>query len=536
MEYLTLFTIGPVQSFIAKARKLQDLYAGSFLLSYLSKQTMLKAQEKGADILFPNPNQESAPNRFLMKVCIESPDKLRKFCSELEGYVREIWENIAKDVFNAVKLDYSCAVKMQIKSLLQVYYASEVYKSGENFSKSYIDVIKRLGSAKMLRSFTQLDEGYGRKCDLMHEYNALFCREIRNYIINNAQIVNADKINQYKLDKYIQSGEALSAPAFVKRCLKFAVPEFDDNFPPIEDIYEMYGDKLVDDDKHGYYAIVMFDGDDMGMWYSTPDDNSKGKGVSKAKVEDFQKYLSRKISEFAAEKSRKIVDWKSRKNGVVIYAGGEDFLGALNIKNVFSALKELRETFGQMDIESYSKESLTFSAGVVLAHVKAPLSEVLNMVRNAEKKAKANPGKDAYCLTIAKRSGEITEFVKPFYYDKECKKSSLDDLHKLVEIIVDKKISTKFIYQLGTELERITKTDNTELQKEVFLLEARRILKRSVLPDKNKKNDIVEEDCEYCIVEKICEILNQMAEISSIKNLLSYLRAVAFIARERGAT
>ncbi|MCL2410412.1 MAG: type III-B CRISPR-associated protein Cas10/Cmr2 [Treponema sp.] len=534
-KYLTLFTIGPVQSFIAKARKLQDLYAGSFLLSHLSKSTMLKAREKGAEILFPNLEQGSAPNRFLMKIECEDKTALRSFCAKLEKYVRCIWENIAKDVLKAVRLDYSEAVEKQITSMLQVYYASEPYKNGEEFGESYVKTIERLGSAKMLRNFEQLDEGYGRKCDLMYEYNALFYREKRNYLAEEAQIVNDENRYENKLDKYIQNGETLSAPAFVKRCLKFAILEFNDSFPAIEDVYEMYYDRKfnADDGRHGYYAVVMFDGDDMGMWYSEPD---KDKGVKKELVEEFQTYLSKKISNFAAEKSQIIVDWKNRKNGVVIYAGGEDFLGALNIEKMFSALKELRETFGEIDIKKYTDKKLTFSAGVVLAHVKTPLSEVLKMAREAEKKAKANPGKDAYCLTIAKRSGEVTEFVKPFYYDKECgkcRKSTLVDLDRLVEIIVEEKLSTKFIYQLGIELERIVETDDI---KEMFLIEAKRIIQNSdfLKEDNDKKKKEENDKRKKEIVDEICKIFEQMMEISSIKNLLSYLRAVAFIVRERG--
>jgi len=82
LKYLTLFTIGPVQGFIAKARKLQDLYAGSFLLSYLSTRTVLEARERGAVILFPKPDpkQPSAPNRFLMTVEMSDIAELRKFC------------------------------------------------------------------------------------------------------------------------------------------------------------------------------------------------------------------------------------------------------------------------------------------------------------------------------------------------------------------------------------------------------------------------------------------------------------------------
>jgi CRISPR-associated protein Cmr2 len=518
MKYLTLFTIGPVQSFIAKARKLQDLYAGSFLLSYLSKQTMLKAQELGAIILFPDPEQKSAPNRFLMTVESGDTDKLREFCGKLETYVRVEWSNIAKKVFAETHLEYSLAVSAQIESLIQVYYASEEYSGGENFGGSYINAVKRLGSAKTLRGFSQIDEPYGRKCNLMYEYNALFYREKRDYLVADAQKVTEGNVRD--LDKYIQPDETLSAAAFVKRCLKFAITDFNDKFPSVTDVYEMYGDKLnADDDKHGYYAAVMFDGDNMGMWYSEPDIRDK------SKTEEFQAYLSREISNFAAEHSYKIVNWNDQLNGVVIYAGGEDFLGVLNIKNVFAALYKLRETFGGIDLSAYTDEKPSFSAGLVIVHVKTPLSAVLDMAREAEHKAKAHPGKDAFCLTIAKHSGEVTEFIQPFYHDK---KSTLDKLDRLVEIIVKKDMSVKFIYQLGEELGCIAETNNTTFHKEVFLTEAERAVKHSEFIDKDRHNKAVKE---------IIGILGELAQDPAfdLKNLLMYLRAIAFIARERGA-
>ena len=51
-----LFTLGPVQSFIATARKAQDLWAGSYLLSYLSWQALrVVAETWGPDaIIFPD--------------------------------------------------------------------------------------------------------------------------------------------------------------------------------------------------------------------------------------------------------------------------------------------------------------------------------------------------------------------------------------------------------------------------------------------------------------------------------------------------
>ncbi|MFS8580603.1 MAG: hypothetical protein LOD88_11335, partial [Novibacillus thermophilus] len=36
-QSLLVFSIGPVQSFIAAARKLEDLWSGSYVLSYLAE-------------------------------------------------------------------------------------------------------------------------------------------------------------------------------------------------------------------------------------------------------------------------------------------------------------------------------------------------------------------------------------------------------------------------------------------------------------------------------------------------------------------
>ncbi|MFX3680898.1 MAG: type III-B CRISPR-associated protein Cas10/Cmr2 [Hyphomicrobiales bacterium] len=47
------FTLGPVQGFIADARRLRDYWAGSFILSLLSGHAMVAAKKVGAEIVFP---------------------------------------------------------------------------------------------------------------------------------------------------------------------------------------------------------------------------------------------------------------------------------------------------------------------------------------------------------------------------------------------------------------------------------------------------------------------------------------------------
>ncbi|MCX7094132.1 MAG: type III-B CRISPR-associated protein Cas10/Cmr2 [Methylobacter sp.] len=75
------FTLGPVQSFVAQARRTRDFWAGSFLLSWLSAVAMVAVKKQGGEIIFPKvsdeylvwlekkglgdpPQQGCIPNRF----------------------------------------------------------------------------------------------------------------------------------------------------------------------------------------------------------------------------------------------------------------------------------------------------------------------------------------------------------------------------------------------------------------------------------------------------------------------------------------
>ena len=54
MKYLVSVALGPVQDFIAAARKTRDLYAGSWVLSEISKAAALKLLDKQAEMIFPS--------------------------------------------------------------------------------------------------------------------------------------------------------------------------------------------------------------------------------------------------------------------------------------------------------------------------------------------------------------------------------------------------------------------------------------------------------------------------------------------------
>ena len=109
------FTMGPVQGFVAQARRTRDLWAGSFLLSWLSGQAMAGVLRQGGEIVFPNvgtgenpvdpmlrailhdgadaPYIGTIPNRFKATV----PDEFD--AGEVVKRVKRKWAGLAGEVY-----------------------------------------------------------------------------------------------------------------------------------------------------------------------------------------------------------------------------------------------------------------------------------------------------------------------------------------------------------------------------------------------------------------------------------------------------
>jgi CRISPR-associated protein Cmr2 len=115
--HLLLVSLGPVQDFIAQARRSRDLWFGSHLLSELSRATAAQLAGDGAQLIFPaldkgNPELAScdAPTRggeappisIANKILAEVPDGIDpRSCAEAaRAAARERWRGIARDVFS----------------------------------------------------------------------------------------------------------------------------------------------------------------------------------------------------------------------------------------------------------------------------------------------------------------------------------------------------------------------------------------------------------------------------------------------------
>jgi CRISPR-associated protein Cmr2 len=159
----------------------------------------------------------------------------------------------------------------------------------------------------------------------------------------------------------------------------------------LEDILTKYAGKQR---PNPYYALLMADGDNMG------------KTIDHQKEIKAHQDLSFVLSEFS-ERVSQIV---KQNKGVPMYVGGDDILAYLPLHSVLDCAGQLEKEF-QKRLSRYhfegngEKRSPTLSAGIVVAHHLTPLSSVLELVREAEKAAKAVEGKNALVVTLSKRGG-----------------------------------------------------------------------------------------------------------------------------------
>jgi len=224
--------------------------------------------------------------------------------------------------------------------------------------------------------------------------------------------------------------------------------------------------KAVDGGKvEDYYALVLMDGDHMGAWLTEPglqaklaraatwhpDARVEAEAIA-AKDAAVRAYLdepapvspayhgaiSGALAAFSGELVRAVVE--DLHLGKVLYSGGDDVLAMLGIDDLLSAMTALRCAwsgvapagaavsvafephrnrlwlaggFARLDgrLLRTMGPKATASIGAVVAHHMAPLGSVLRGLRAAEHRAKTEGDRNAFSVSLMKRSGGLTRFT-----------------------------------------------------------------------------------------------------------------------------
>lgn len=588
-QYLLLFTIGPVQSFIAQARKTQDLFAGSYLLSYLTNFAIEELQKcsKNTEIIFPNKKIKSKPNRFIASMECEKAEDVG---NNLETAVKGKFEKISLKILDNFEFNHPPGFyddfKNQINDFLSIHWVALPFEKAD-YSKTFREIESYLGAVKNVRDFNQLIET-GRKCSLCGERNVLFYKGNKKAYVYNAISFIHQPI------KYLTEEENICGVCFTKRLgeiyfkndthyvkdypsvaeisLRDSLAKIDAaKLKKYEDIFggnfdsqlyyeenlkqkyfKKYGfpeakleaaktclkEIIKESNKKGikltkYYAIISLDGDSMGRWLSGHNLNDE------TQLLNFHMSLTEKLGSFSDEVEKTIKEPK----GKLVYAGGDDVLAFVNLNHLLQCIGELREKFPKFETISQVSNNQTSSAscGICIAHYKTPLSEVLNWSRKMEKEAKSiDDNKDAIAIAVLKRSGEIQKTVFKWQYTNV---KTVEILLYLLELLKSKnntnlqdqpQLSDTFIKNLDNEFRRMMDSHGMYQENEIIMTEMKRLIIRSLTmkrkPDENNDDFIKRKNDQINDIVSKLKILLENSK--SLENFISLLNIANFLENE----
>lgn len=611
-----LFTVGPVQSFIAQARKTQDLYAGSQLLADLIHYGISYIQEMQGELIYPNDiskttvnfniekNDNSYPNRI---VAILDVKNINVFAKGLENLIQNCFEQKADALFKDVlsSKDQPLGMCEQLKNFLEIYWVAVPYDE-TNYKKCFKTLEANLAIVKSFRQIQPFSQKeIGRKCSVNGQYNVKVyrkesteinkkCETIRNKkLFHNDNFIIKPDYKKIQL-RHIQPGEGLSAISFFKRLYKnnngaqsfpstadiallhlnrplkqsletykslFGKNCYDNQLLFKDNLTQKYFEKYwIHSHEYGknqspkenikkdqeklltkaqnqlenliklikeqkllytkYYALLRFDGDSMG------------KQLAKATNKDQHRLFSSYLMDFAKQ-ARAYLDTENR--GKTVYAGGDDFLGFVNLGSLFAVVTHLRQLFqktvAQKVEELYPDETdpFTFSMGVVVAHYKTPLSEVVKKSKLLEAQAKlyriVENKKDNTGLCFMTSSAVLAET----YFKNEDWKI----LKRLVERLKDKDLTNKFIFSFVQELTSLSgeySFAQTDLLRAATKTELARLIKRSAVSNKKIDTCLIQQ-LQYLLSEHYKKIVSNKYYLDD-QNYIHFLKLAEKLAAE----
>jgi CRISPR-associated protein Cmr2 len=377
--YLIQITIGPVQDFIASARKLRDLWFGSDMLSELSKTIARSLHDQGAELIFPAIDDKSdergelekdsqliVANKILVQMTTEADPAIliQQAKADWQAHQSDIAQ-IALDKIHDIKTiahRFNDNLFAQQLSDFGEFYAAWVEMTG-NYSESKNKLEKLLASRKNLRAFnapqwqgagipkSSLDgireavigdntpeiKGLLKKNERL---DALACIK-RFYPLKNKKRTCFDDLSRIALSSYKHISERYDPGNMIKKFTQ-AVDMSDDWTNDSEAFYadkkalkslnafKEYQDmKTIFGEPNKYACVLMGDGDHMGLALDA--------------IADAQGHqcFSQQLGVFAAN----INDTIAQHDGTLIYAGGDDVMAYVPLHSALACADEVQQKF-----------------------------------------------------------------------------------------------------------------------------------------------------------------------------------------------
>lgn len=495
MTYLISIAIGPVQEFIASARRSRDLWFGSWLLSELSKaaaKAIVQYQNHDLNaLIFPAPGAEddlepfttfNVANKILAKVSGDLGNIAeivrQAIIGRLDQAAREAFSHIQAEEFDPETMAWA-----QVFDLLEFYWVAlkveeEANGGIKNYATKRAQIEALLAARKTTRNFDlpswtpsrnpkssldglresvipeevykprtrggwewsekKLRNAYGvRKGERLCGVGLLKRHGMRGENLDRfpstSHVASLSLMERFSDTDPVRARNARVAfKTFLRTLRRLQVSKRDlgyvyGSWHPIfgnrdghllftERLHEFVEENNVEVARRAlkrffdtteikspipYYALLHADGDRMG------------KVIDHLETETLHRQLSQALAHFASNAGTTV----ARFGGSLVYSGGDDVLAFLPLHQAIECAQTLTEDFKQAmqaprdDQGNYlfrdaEGKAPTLSAGLVVAHHLDPLSDALELARQAEKFAKSiDQDKDALAVTVSKRSG-----------------------------------------------------------------------------------------------------------------------------------
>jgi CRISPR-associated protein Cmr2 len=439
MSCLVKFGFGGVQDFIAQARMTRDLAAGSRLIQSLSVQAagseIIKSLAQAAanrvqgELILPPPADEKGtppeafPHQFVFRfegnlegACKAGNDLRKSVLQDVEGKLCAALKN-ADGQFQkeeGVKED-DPRLKQHLRSALEVYWVA-IEETGD-YEKDYKLLTRLFDDRRHTRTFEQIQSFSGEpgnetcsQCGVRPRIGhgtitsgkGLFYTKDKLCVVCAAKRAwsgsGIDTVpNTYKLSRW----RAYMDPVYKK--WNDSKDQFD---LPLEEVGNP--DLRKDLAKLSpYWALIVFDGDQMGKWFSGEF------APNSADLWSFQVKLAQAMNSFAS-KVKELCDSnedEQEKQPVFrVYTGGDDGL----ILSPFDFALPLAEKIHSAwvdcmaKIHGRKKENTiapTLSLHISLLHAKEPLQPAVADLHHYLDQAKEKGGRDCYSILANVRAG-----------------------------------------------------------------------------------------------------------------------------------
>ncbi len=210
MKYLITIAVGPVQEFIASARRSRDLWFGSWLLSELSKAAaneIVVVHNDKERLIFPATDDPDAltPDNAVNKILAVVDDPKATGDAVLKAMKKRLRE-ISNIAFNKIEKDdagYSYFLRdiaeKQIEDMIEFFWAAYEWKNENEYAKARENAERLLNARKSTRDFkssaawasnapkSALD---GRRESVIHEeaFEKLNAKKLRaNYRVRSGE-------------------------------------------------------------------------------------------------------------------------------------------------------------------------------------------------------------------------------------------------------------------------------------------------------------------------------------------------------------